>query len=91
MSQGLSLDADVSALEKLNVIESGLWKNGGICMIQSETCFESDKVKVNMDVPSRRVLIVDMFVGRLICVPSHQAKQLISEQFLLLHNYNLLI
>lgn len=51
MSQDLSLDADVSALEKLNVIEIVLGKNGGICMnIRSETCFESEKVNLNVDV-----------------------------------------
>jgi hypothetical protein len=50
MSQDLSLDADVSALEKLNVIEIDLGKNGGICMSRSETCFEIEKVNVNEDV-----------------------------------------
>ena len=50
MSQGLSLDADVSALEKLNVNVIDLGKNGGICRSRSVTCFESEKVNVNVDV-----------------------------------------
>jgi hypothetical protein len=52
MSQDWSLDADVSAsaLEKLNVIEIDLGKNGEKCMSRSETCFESEKVNVNVDV-----------------------------------------
>jgi hypothetical protein len=50
MSQDWSLDADVSALEKLNVNEIDLGKNGEICMSRSETCFESEKVNANVDV-----------------------------------------
>jgi hypothetical protein len=49
-SQGSSLDADVSALEKLNVNEIDLGKNGVICMSRSETCFESEKANMNVDV-----------------------------------------
>ena len=48
-SQDLSLDVDVSALEKMNVIEIDHGKNGGICKNRSETCFENENAKENVD------------------------------------------